>query len=51
MDTASVGGNADVCRSLLRHGANPNARDKDGKTALMVCAHGGVFNTLVFAKG
>ena len=34
--TASVGGNRDVALALLMAGADINAQDRDGKTALMI---------------
>ena len=34
--SASVGGNRDVALALLMAGADINAQDKDGKTALMI---------------
>lgn len=38
---ASISGNADVARVLIKHGADPNARDTTHKTALMTAALGG----------
>ena len=34
--SASVGGNRDVALALLMAGADINAQDRDGKTALMI---------------
>jgi ankyrin repeat protein len=39
--TAAVGGNKDMANLLLRHHAEANARDKDGKTALMMAVVNG----------
>ena len=41
MLTAAVGGNKDVASLLLRNNADINARDKDGKTALMIAVVNG----------
>lgn len=39
--SACVGGNADVAELLLRCGAEIDARDRDGKTALMIAVING----------
>lgn len=38
---AARAGHYDVAVALLEHGANPNATDKDGGTALLEACHGG----------
>lgn len=38
---AACGGDADIVKLLLNKGANPNAKDKDGCTALMFAAEWG----------
>jgi len=40
-DVGAVGGNKDVASILLRHGADVNLRDKDGKTILMMAVING----------
>ena len=39
--TAAVGGNRAVAQLLLRSGASIDAKDKDGKTALMIAVVNG----------